>query len=99
MPDLAAWLEARRPSAPADLAERVTRSAREQPADVDRISALVREACDRLDAARARPGRVRESAFELLAADALVTYACEAALETDDPVVSLREILSVGVDR
>jgi len=34
---------------------------------------------------RVRPGRVRGSAFELLGADALLTYACEAALELEDP--------------
>jgi hypothetical protein len=38
---------------------------------------------------------VRESAFRLLEADALVTYACEAALEADDPESALRRILSV----
>jgi len=48
-----------------------------------------------LDAARARPGRVRESAFRLLEADALLTYACEAALESGDPEAALRRILSV----
>ena len=99
MPDLTAWVEARRPPAPADLAERVRRSGTEHPADPDRVTALVRMASDRLDAARASRGRVRESAFQLLAADALVTYACEAALEADDPVASLGQILSVGVDR
>lgn len=99
MPDLRPWLGARRPPAPADLAERVRRSVTEHPADADRVTALVRAASDPLDAARANPGRVRESAFQLLAADALVTYACEAALEADDPVASLGQILSVGVDR
>jgi hypothetical protein len=56
-------------------------------------------ASESLDAARANRGRVRESAFQLLTADALVTYACEAALEADDPVASLGQILSIGVDR
>jgi hypothetical protein len=48
---------------------------------------------DRLEAALARPGRVRESAFRLLEADALLTYACEAALEAEDPAGALRRIL------
>jgi len=39
------------------------------------------------------PGRVRESAFDLLAADALLTYACEAALESPDPEGVLGAIL------
>jgi hypothetical protein len=34
---------------------------------------------------RARPGRARASAFELLGADALITHACEAALDEEDP--------------
>jgi hypothetical protein len=49
-----------------------------------------------LEAARRHPGRVRDSAFHLLAADALLTYACEAGLESDDPGVALQRILSVG---
>ncbi len=48
----------------------------------------------RLDDARARPGRVRASAFRLLEADALLTYACEAALESDDPATALRRTLA-----
>jgi hypothetical protein len=39
------------------------------------------------------PGRIRSSAFDLLGADALLTYACEAALETRDPASTLDEIL------
>ena len=46
-----------------------------------------------LDQARGRPGRIRDTAFQLLAADALVTYACEAALEEGDPLAALRAIL------
>ncbi len=61
-----------------------------------RVERLVRAARDRLDAARARPGRVRESAFELLVADALITYACEAALETEDPSATLEAVSEVG---
>jgi len=50
-----------------------------------------------LDRARALPGRVRESAYYLLRADALLTYACEAAVESADPQRALRWILrSVG---
>ncbi|MDF2697623.1 MAG: hypothetical protein K0S65_6006, partial [Labilithrix sp.] len=41
----------------------------------------------------ARLGRVRDSAFRLLEADALLTYACEAALERDDPETALQRIL------
>ena len=58
---------------------------------LDRLTARGRS---RLDEARAEPGRVRESAFRLLEADALLTYACEAALESDDPATALRRILT-----
>jgi len=54
---------------------------------------LLRAGLDELDAARAAPGRVRQSAFHLLAADGLLTYACEAALEVDDPRNALVRIL------
>ncbi len=52
-----------------------------------------------LDEAVARPGRDREAAYQLLAADALITYGCEAASEADDVRGVLREALvrvSVG---
>ncbi|MBM4182630.1 MAG: hypothetical protein FJ207_00225 [Gemmatimonadetes bacterium] len=90
MTSLAAWMEARRPPPPADLAERVHIAG----VDVAPHVALADEGRARLAAARARPGRVRESAFRLLEADALFTYACEAALETDDPEAALRGILA-----
>lgn len=46
-----------------------------------------------LDRVLERPGRVRSSAFDLLAADALVTYACEAALASGDPDAQLAAVL------
>ncbi|MGD8730192.1 MAG: hypothetical protein PVF90_10835, partial [Gemmatimonadota bacterium] len=60
------------------------------------VSVLTHAALARLDEARARPGRVRESAFRLLEADALLTYACEASLETRDPAGALRSILAAA---
>lgn len=54
---------------------------------------LEREALAALDRARRVPGRIRESAFHLLAADALLTYACEAVMESDDPATSLADLL------
>lgn len=55
--------------------------------------ALMRAGVDSVDRARAAPGRVRESAYHLLRADALLTYACEAALEDADPAATLGRIL------
>jgi hypothetical protein len=49
-------------------------------------------AVHRLSEALRRPGRVRESAFDLLAADALITYACEAALDVEEGAAGLAEI-------
>ena len=46
-----------------------------------------------LEEAVARPGREREAAYQLLAADALVTYGCEAAAEAADVQGVLREVL------
>jgi hypothetical protein len=89
-----AWLEARRPVPPPDLATRLPDAAHEGETPVHTLTDAGRA---RLDEARARPGRVRDSAFALLEADALLTYACEAALETRDPAGALRSILaSVG---
>jgi hypothetical protein len=88
--DIEAWLAERSPPAPDDLASALGAVAGGPSLD----AALTEAGLARLDGARARPGRVRESAFRLLEADALLTYACEAALEVDDPPVALRRILS-----
>lgn len=40
-----------------------------------------------------RPGRDREAAFRLLAADAYLTWACEAAVELGEPETALRGLL------
>lgn len=89
MSDVRGWLASRQPSPPPDLAEAL---------EVERsgsslTSTLADAGLERLGLARARPGRVRESAFRLLEADALLTYACEAALESEQPRAALRRIL------
>jgi hypothetical protein len=81
-------MAARRPVPPSDLAGALVFDG-DPSAD-----ALSSEARSRLAVARARTGRVREGAFRLLEADALLTYACEAALEHDDPEAALRRILA-----
>lgn len=58
-----------------------------------RAATLTALASTALAAARERPGRVRDSAFHLLAADALLTYACEAALECEDVEGTLLRVL------
>ena len=90
------WLSSRRPEPPDALAPRL------RPADAaggDRVESLARAARASLDRACATPGPVREAAFDLLAADALFTYACEAALESAAPAEALERILQGAADR
>ena len=89
MSDVWEWLEARSPRPPEDLRAALHLDRTSPPL----IEALTDAGLRRLSEARARPGRVRESAFRLLEADALLTYACEAALESEDPQGALRHIL------
>jgi hypothetical protein len=63
------------------------------------LDALLHGGLLELGRARAEPGRVRRSAFHLLAADALITYGCEAALERDAPAVELRRIVGLVAAR
>ena len=93
MIDVAAWLDARRPEAPAELRSALDSCV--EGHESGSVSEVFRGAALRsLDSALVRPGRVRESAFELLAADALLTFACEAALEREDPRSGLTGLLT-----
>lgn len=97
MSDLERWLAARRPWPPDELAGTLRASlSGVSESGGGRAAALSEAGRARLEEARARLGRVRESAFHLLAADALIAYACEAALESDDPEASLLRISDVG---
>lgn len=84
-----AWLSARDPRPVFDLGPWVDEAGPTHggPSDLARLGGQA------LDRALAAPGRVRASALHLLAADALITYACEAALEADDPEEELHRIL------
>ena len=89
MSELRNWIERRLPPPPMDLDPWL-----ESDETHDSVTSCVTGlGLAALDQARARPGRVRDSAFHLLAADALVTYACEAALNEDDPLGALSEIM------
>lgn len=84
-----AWLERRAPRPPDDLLPWL-----DGVGDGGPLHELLTEhALASLAKARATPGPVRRSAFHLLAADALLTYACEAALESTAPVETLSQIL------
>lgn len=84
------WLKERRPPPPGALAPAL--GGTEAPG-ADPREVLLDRAVHALERARATPGTVRESAFHLLAADALLTYACEAALEAAEPSHALSEVL------
>ncbi len=56
---------------------------------------LLRAGLLHLEEALAKPGRDRQAAYHLLAADALITYSCEAASEAAD----VRDVLSEALGR
>ena len=89
MTDLTAWIATRTPGAPAPLQAWVTR-ALEGSGSAEQ---LLTSGIEALDRARAQPGRVRSSAFELLGADALLTYASEASLDDADPRHALKRLI------
>lgn len=95
-----AWLEGQRPQPQAELATSMAcdlddGSAEEGDRGVD-YAFLGELASKRLAEARARPGRVRSAAFDLLVADAWLTYASAAALDSDDPVAALEALMEIG---
>ena len=90
------WMEARRPRPPADLGARL-RGEPVRPAEgTEMAERLLAAAGEALELSLRQPGRVRAAAFDLLAADALLTYACEAALEGDAPDAALERLVSIG---
>ena len=90
--DPMAWLAQRVPTPPPEFAARLE----VEPAQGRSVSrALGAAAVDRLSEVFARPGRDREGAFHLLAADALLTYACEASAGEEDVERSLVDLLEL----
>ncbi|NIP58888.1 MAG: hypothetical protein GWM92_05445 [Gemmatimonadetes bacterium] len=88
------WLEERLPAVPPVLRSRLHRS--EGPAEGVVWTLLARGRAALHDAV-VRPGRNRKAAFHLLAADAYLTWACEAAAEEEDPGDALAALIqSVG---
>ena len=84
------WLESRTPPVPEPFREWMTAEAPEVEASA---GALAEEALAALSRALEGADRPRRGAFDLLAADGFLTYACEAALETDDPAGVLDELI------
>lgn len=73
-----AWLHERLAESPTRLGRQLGEIVGSIPPDAELAEALLEASCERLDAVRTRLGH-RESAFELLLADGLLTLACEAA--------------------
>lgn len=95
--DVTTWLAARQPAAPSGIgghvAAAVGRSAGPLPEQ------LARAGADLLRRVAAAPQGGRELALDLLAADALVTYAFEAQTEADvDGLIALADRLARGGD-
>ena len=88
------WFETRNPTPPADLRDRLGSAV--GLSGVALVDHLVAEAVAALDSARGASGRVRESALDLLVADALLTYACEAAMELPDPDAVLSRVFETA---
>ena len=86
MTDLRAWLAGRSPRPPDALPLPIV----ERSGSVtDRLADAGSEALDRALEQRGE----RRGAFELLAADALLTYACESAAAAPDPEAELLRVL------
>ena len=87
------WLCGRYPSPPEGLRVRLEADMMQsgQEARPDRLRDAARVS---LETASAR-SRDRAAAFDLLLADAWITYACEAAMEREDPDAALDRIVSL----
>ena len=83
------WLDEREPAPPLEMREWLT----VQDRGLTLIDALTEAGHEALEQAMQRPGRDRHAAFYLLTADALLTYACEAAADDDDVEEKLRAML------
>lgn len=73
------WLARHVAAAPPSLAKRLMAAVEDSVEGGS--GALAEAALERMRAAAALPDRDRETAYQLLAADALLTYACQAAAE------------------
>ncbi len=90
------WLATRTPPAPDELKAwlKISDGGVDPDDGVASVAGfLVARGLAHLDEAVATPGRDREAAYRLLAADALITYGCEAASEEADVRRTLREVL------
>jgi hypothetical protein len=82
------WLREREPTPPARLAARIESAIGARGTEpAAGVADVCLDACeDLLEDVAARPSPGRESALDLLAADALATYALEAAAESPETI-------------
>lgn len=85
------WLQNRKPEVPRPLLPLLLEGW-EGPVDPSSLGARGVEVLHR---ALERPGRDRGAAFDLLAADALLTYACEDIVQERDIVSDLKRIMGL----
>jgi hypothetical protein len=91
--DLVRWLDDRRPPAPPSLRRAMQDAVDQGDPGVGSVSErLAASALDALGRVVVRPS-TRARALELLAADALLTYACEAAAEPDAEPDSMERLM------
>jgi len=83
-PPVVAWLNRRVARSPADLRARMTAALLDATVTRAPASALLLEAAAQCIARALALGRDRRAALELLAADGLLTVACDAAAEEGD---------------
>lgn len=102
---LRGWLYERRPAPPATLLARLEAvlDHEQKGEEMDIVITALTAATNLLEEIVSRPAAGRECALDLLTADALVTYAFEAA--SDDPeglasraATALRQFAAVGAD-
>lgn len=88
------WIDGRTPPVPAGFASRMAPTGTGDAASGDVVTALADEAEHALRLALSPEGRDRGGAFDLLAADGFLTWAAEAALETEDPDAALADLIA-----
>lgn len=89
MTRLGTWLDTRRPAVPEGLKEWLAVNA-DLPLSAEALTDLGIAALDRAEVSQRLD---RHAAFQLLAADAFLTYACEAAVDEPDVASRLHLIL------
>ena len=88
--DLKGWIASRQPPVPGDFGQWMVPERGEAEASTGTLASEAERALAR---ALNPEGRPRGGAFDLLAADGFLTWACEAAIESDDPDAALAGLI------